>query len=242
MDKTITVTVSTDNTPALAAFARAFAELAGSAPVVTGAPEPITFPTITDTAPAKPALPWDERIHASSRATNKDGSWTLRRKPKDLTDDEWAARIEQVTAELEALMAIPAPVAPAYSDAGYTAEDHAAADPVVPTPPPVELPPINAITEADLPPTDIPELPTVQPPVIAPELPPLPPVTPPAPVTTDVTDFPGLMKWLTTNLNATNKHLVDEVLKRQQLTALPQLNQRPDLIPGFVVELAGLLV
>lgn len=256
MDKTITVTVASDNTLALTAFARAFAEMAGIdklAPVTTDAAAVTEFPTITDVAPpAAPALPWDERIHASSRATNKDGSWTLRRKPKDLDESQWAARIAEVTAELEALMAIPVPsftetvdnVAqslcdanprlfghPPYSDANYTPEDIVAADPIAP---PVIMPPLVLTEQTDIP----------QPPVIdlkaslaAVEVP-LPPVT--APVAA-VTDFPGLMKWLTTNVNPTNKHLVDQVLKAQGLTALPQLNQRPDLIPAFVAELGALL-
>jgi len=315
MDKTITVSCSTDNSVALSAFSRAFAEMANNASyeITATATE---FPTITDVAPPAPALPWDERIHASSRATNKDASWTLRRKPKDLDESQWAARIAEVTAELEALMAIPVQqpsvidtlktmITPAYGDNGYTAEDIAAADPslpvvengpfywihpessccgfvdtldeieqmiakgdgcvehvdyanyaaykaeidalppvVVPTPPPVVMPPIIDSVQKPIV-TDHVSIDTPLPPTIdlkvslAAVESPLPPVTPPAAAA--VTDFPGLMKWLTTNVNPTNKHLVDQVLKAQGLTALPQLNQRPDLIPAFVAALGATL-
>lgn len=53
----------------------------------------------------KNGLPWDARIHASSKTMNADGSWRGRRN----TD---AHIIAQVEAELRALMAIPAASAP----------------------------------------------------------------------------------------------------------------------------------
>jgi len=223
MDKNITVTCSTDNVVALAAFAKAFAEMANidtPAALVFTAPTSTT-PIITEQpAPDVPTLPWDERIHSGSRATNKDGSWTLRRKPKDLTDEQWSARIEEVTAELTTLMNIPVA---AYSDDGYTAEDIAAADP---------LPPVAVTAE-----------PTVLPPPFAIDLPaslaaiepPLPPV---APV---VTDFAGLMKWLTSHHGKIQIAAINEVLAKHGLTAIQQLNQRPDLIPQVVADLAVLV-
>lgn len=44
--------------------------------------------------------PWDERIHSTSKALNADGTWRLRRKPKDMDEAEWAALIESVKGEL----------------------------------------------------------------------------------------------------------------------------------------------
>lgn len=44
--------------------------------------------------------PWDERIHSASKALNTDGTWRLRRKPKDMDEAEWAALVESVKAEL----------------------------------------------------------------------------------------------------------------------------------------------
>lgn len=44
--------------------------------------------------------PWDERIHSTSKALNADGTWRLRRKPKDMDEAEWAALVESVKREL----------------------------------------------------------------------------------------------------------------------------------------------
>lgn len=44
--------------------------------------------------------PWDERIHATSKALNADGTWRLRRKPKDMDEAEWAATVQRVQDEL----------------------------------------------------------------------------------------------------------------------------------------------
>lgn len=44
--------------------------------------------------------PWDERIHSASKALNGDGTWRLRRKPKDMDEEEWLAYVETVKAEL----------------------------------------------------------------------------------------------------------------------------------------------
>ena len=57
-----------------------------------------TASVVTD----KNGLPWDARIHASSKTMNADGSWRGRRN----TDAHIIASVE---AELRALMAIPAP-------------------------------------------------------------------------------------------------------------------------------------
>lgn len=59
----------------------------------------------------KDGLPWDERIHASSKTLNADGTW---RKKRGVSD----AEVTQVEAQLRGVMAIPAvppppPVAPA---------------------------------------------------------------------------------------------------------------------------------
>jgi hypothetical protein len=50
----------------------------------------------------KEGLPWDSRIHASSRTQNADGTWRLKR---GLQKDH----LDKVTAELRQVMAIPSP-------------------------------------------------------------------------------------------------------------------------------------
>lgn len=72
-------------------------------------------------------LPWDERIHASTKTQNKDGSW---KKLKGVDD----ATVAAVTAELKQLMGAPAPTVTA------------------PSLPPVTAPALPAVTAPALPP------------------------------------------------------------------------------------------
>lgn len=44
--------------------------------------------------------PWDERIHSASKALNADGTWRLRRKPKDMDETEWSVFVQNVQNEL----------------------------------------------------------------------------------------------------------------------------------------------
>lgn len=52
--------------------------------------------------------PWDERIHSASKALNADGTWRLRRKPKDMDEAEWATFVETVKTELSEGLETPA--------------------------------------------------------------------------------------------------------------------------------------
>lgn len=40
--------------------------------------------------------PWDERIHSASKALNSDGTWRVRRKPKDMDEAEWSQFLDAV--------------------------------------------------------------------------------------------------------------------------------------------------
>lgn len=55
-------------------------------------PEPTTDSTGT---------PWDERIHSASKALNADGTWRLRRKPKDMDELEWSDYVSMIKADLQ---------------------------------------------------------------------------------------------------------------------------------------------
>ena len=46
------------------------------------------------------STPWDERIHSTSKALNADGTWRLRRKPKDMDETEWTAFVDTIKLEL----------------------------------------------------------------------------------------------------------------------------------------------
>lgn len=67
----------------------------------------INITAVTDPHIDSAGLPWDARIHAGSRERNTDGSWRVRRKPKDTDQEEWNATLARVTSELRDLMEIP---------------------------------------------------------------------------------------------------------------------------------------
>lgn len=49
----------------------------------------------------KSGTPWDERIHSASKALNADGTWRLRRKPKDMDELEWSDYVSMIKADLQ---------------------------------------------------------------------------------------------------------------------------------------------
>jgi hypothetical protein len=57
-------------------------------------------PQVSHATTDSTGTPWDERIHSASKALNSDGTWRLRRKPKDMTDDEWTMYVNDVKVEI----------------------------------------------------------------------------------------------------------------------------------------------
>lgn len=82
------------------------------------APNP---PSVSYSTLDSAGLPWDARIHASSKVTNKDGTWRTKRGVDNTT-------IDQVNKELRQVMAIPSP--------GPQLVPPAPAAPIAPPPPP----------------------------------------------------------------------------------------------------------
>ncbi len=80
----------------------------------------------------KDGYPWDERIHSSNQKQIAAGTWQLRRKPKDLSDEDWATQVEAVRNEL---LGVPVDT-PAVPGTEPTTSD-------VPPPPPA-APPVPA--------------------------------------------------------------------------------------------------
>lgn len=113
---------------------------ASSLPTPPAMPLPAAMPAATVSAPAaaaptapaptvdKDGLPWDARIHSSSKALNADGRW---RAKKGLND---GAMVAAVQAELRALMAIPVPPPVASYAAGSVDGFQPMAAPVVVAP------------------------------------------------------------------------------------------------------------
>ena len=180
--------------------------------------------------------PWDERIHSTSKALNADGTWRLRRKPKDMDEAEWAALVESVKTELQ-----------------YQTEqqpmnlDHVSIDPahdkgvddIEPTseeidewekskqpdylPEPPVTPPGDDFHTDEQTVTGIPPLPVPPPVVIAP---PVPEVT--------TWDFPHLMTFLTERHGKIDVATVNTLLAQDSMSSVQELNAHPDKIGPFV--------
>lgn len=109
-------------------------------------PPPAAEPPASPPAPPvgaeldKDGLPWDQRIHAGSKALNVDGTWRLKRN----TDP---ALIESVKAELKAAMSAPGPATapPAAEQPGQASPPVEQPGPASPPPPPAadDLPPVS---------------------------------------------------------------------------------------------------
>ena len=208
--------------------------------------------------------PWDERIHSTSKALNADGTWRLRRKPKDMDGAEWAAFVESVKAESHTQTPV------------MTDEEVKALKPVEigePTreevdelieasnkmlEPPV-TPPGDESWDTDRRPgsggnggVGVGESDDIEPPVTPPGddfhtdtdvvteqtvagIPPLP-VPPPVVVAPPVTewDFPRLMTFLTERHGKIDVATVNTLLAQDGMLSVQELNAHPDKIGPFV--------
>lgn len=208
--------------------------------------ETASFTEIADAAPTtdSTSTPWDERIHSASKALNADGTWRLRRKPKDMDETEWAALVESVKNELldkenkdfeewektkqpdylpeppvtleDAVNASIEAVTPVMTD-----EEAKAFDDIEPpvTPPGDDFhTDTGVVTEQTV--AGIPPIP-VPPPVVVP------------PVTEDWT-FPKLMTFLTERQGKIDVPTVNMLLAQDGIASLPELNAHPGKIGPFV--------
>lgn len=166
--------------------------------------------------------PWDERIHSASKALNADGTWRLRRKPKDMDETEWSDYINETLYEIK----------PATTSAGKDID--------------------KLISEIDTAGTHGEGLGGIEPPVTPPGddyqtdtdvvteqtvagIPPLP-VPPPVVVAPEVTewDFPRLMTFLTERHGKIDVATVNTLLAQDGMLSVQELNARPDKIGPFV--------
>lgn len=215
-DKQITLTGPT----ATRQFIERLSAFDGDAPAAPAAPvlavtaptAPIDLSKVQLPIPASAeldsaGLPWDKRIHSSSRAKVADGTW---RKLRGVDD----ALVATVEAELRAVQAIPAPqthLTPEAQDAAAVAQDAAPAKlPPVPPAPTTTLAAAEELRQHLVP------------------VPPAPPTpTPAVPLT-----FAELMKHVTPMLVAgklpQNKLLA--ITAEFGLPHLAALGARPDLV------------
>lgn len=182
--------------------------------------------------------PWDERIHSTSKVFNADGTWRLRRKPKDMDEAEWAALIESVKGELRTQT-------PAMADEEVkTLESVEIGEPtreeVDDVEPPVTPPGDDFHTDAGIVTEQtVAGIPPVPPVPYVPAVPPLPPL-PEVPVVTEW-DFPRLMTFLTERHGKIDVATVNTLLAQDGMSSVQELNAHPDRIGPFVARVKAYL-
>lgn len=194
--------------------------------------KPDIDPPTTDST----GTPWDERIHSTSKALNADGTWRLRRKPKDMDEAEWSDYVTMIKADLqypvecggeepeqllnnETFNEIKTSIE--SGDAGPEAVEEIIAGFIEP---PVTPPGDDFHTDVDV----------VTEQIVA-GIPPLP-VPPPVVVAPPVTewDFPRLMTFLTERHGKIDVTTVNTLLAQDGMSSVQELNAHPDKIGPFV--------
>jgi len=178
-------------------------------PPVTTAVPPTVSPAASVERDAK-GMPWDGRIHASSKAKVADGSWRYKRGVDDTT-------IAPIEAEIRAALAAPVGGSPAFAPHPF----YEPAPAVVAPPPPVATAPIPAAPA----------------PVVAP--PPAAPVAVPVPPVTSITTYDTLMaalppKIVSGELTAAQ---MQEACEQYGVPSIAALATRPDLVPFIAATL-----
>jgi len=223
--------------------------------IIVGVDEAIESNTPPPPPPAESnvdseGMPWDTRIHASTKTTVKDGKWKNKRKPLKMGDDEWAEFVTTVKAECKQAMTGEPIEVETMEDCVSVAEQAFGTTPPPPPPPAPTVsdvpppPPPTAPTVSDVPPPPPPPAPTVSdvpPPPPAPAVSDVPPPPPPPPApTASASDikFPDLMKLVTSNRDKDALGKVTAIINKHGVTKLPLLmSARPDLIPTIHAEL-----
>lgn len=159
--------------------------------------------------------PWDERIHSTSKALNADGTWRLRRKPKDMDELEWSDYVSMIKAGLQYPVECGGE-GEEIDQEHYTAETTEGVNDVEPpvTPPGDDFH-TDEQTVAGIPPLPVP------PPVVV-----APPVT--------EWDFPRLMTFLTERHGKIDVATVNTLLAQDGMSSVQELNTHPDKIGPFV--------
>lgn len=185
-------------------------------------------------APVKPNIessttdntntPWDERIHSTSKALNADGTWRLRRKPKDMDEVQWSKYVEAVKADTTSADDDSWGTDRRPGSGGNGGVGVGESDDIEPpvTPPGDDFhTDMGVVTEQTI--AGIPPIPVPPPVVVAP------------PVADDtVWDFPKLMKFLTERHGKIDVTTVNSLLAADGIASLQELNGNPDKIGPFV--------
>ena len=181
-------------------------------------------PQVSDATTDSTGTPWDERIHSTSKALNADGTWRLRRKPKDMDEAEWAKYIEAVKTDVtdandDSWDTDRRPGSGGNGSVGIGESDDV--EPPVTPPGDDYHTDTDVVTEQTV--AGIPPLP-VPPPVV---------VAPPVPEVTEW-DFPRLMTFLTERHGKIDVATVNMLLAQDGMSSVQELNAHPDKIGPFV--------
>lgn len=208
-------------------------------------------PSTTD----KTGTPWDERIHSTSKALNADGTWRLRRKPKDMDELEWSDYVSMIKADIQ----YPVECGGEGEEIGEPTREEV--DELIEASNKMLEPPVtppgddfhtdaNVVTEQTV--VGIPPLPVPPPVVVAPPVPefddsvPFPPsgtVSPTLERMVDHTtwDFPHLMTFLTERHGKIDVATVNTLLAQDGMSSVQELNAHPDKIGPFVARVKAYL-
>lgn len=254
---------ASEATAALERLNGATGELMQAAPQMMGEPEvdttaqqveSLAAPMVDDEEQASPTTtdstgtPWDERIHSTSKALNADGTWRLRRKPKDMDELEWSEYVSMIKADLQ----YPVECGGEGEEIGEPTREEV--DELIEASNKMLEPPVtppgddfhtdaNVVTEQTV--VGIPPLPVPPPVVVAPPVPefddsvPFPPsgtVSPTLERMADHTtwDFPRLMTFLTERHGKIDVATVNTLLAQDGMSSVQELNAHPDKIGPFV--------
>jgi hypothetical protein len=199
--------------------------------------------------------PWDERIHSTSKALNADGTWRLRRKPKDMDELEWSDYVSMIKADIQ----YPVESGGEGEEIGEPTREEV--DELIEASNKMLEPPVtpprddfhtdaNVVTEQTV--VGIPPLPVPPPVVVAPPVPefddsvPFPPsgtVSPTLERMVDHTtwDFPHLMTFLTERHGKIDVATVNTLLAQDGMSSVQELNAHPDKIGPFVARVKAYL-
>lgn len=189
--------------------------------------------------------PWDERIHSASKALNSDGTWRLRRKPKDMDEGEWGALVESVKVELDRLCkdegcdhhgtlheCVSVQLGNPDDPEAPLAEEWDGAGENIPEPPRIE----PSITPAgDDFHVDAGEVTEQQIAAI-----PVPPLPAPPVQQSDMT-FPQVMQFLTERHGCITSAQVDDIIADMGLNSIMDLNTQPEHTGPFIGRVKALL-
>lgn len=208
---------STDSCPAPTT---AFAQTAAIVPPPAAPAAPPTAPPAASGERDSKGMPWDGRIHASSKAKVADGSWRYKRGVDD-------AVIAPIETEIRATLAAPAVAvggaAPAFGAHPFQQPEQSA---------PVVAPPVaSPIPAAPIPPAPVAAAPVAPPPPAAPVAVPVAPAT----AMTYETLMAALPpKIVSSELTASQ---MQEACEQYGVASIAALAQRPDLVPFIAAAL-----